>query len=297
MTGRLQSRLALLAIPPLFAAIAAVQVGIDARTRSAENQKQELLLQSPSLVRRMSLGYDPLLADIYWTRSVQYYGARIGKPNEDFGLLWPLLDITVTLDPKLMPAYRFGAIFLSEAPPIGAGRTDLAVELTKRGIAANPDEWRLWADLGFLYYWRMKDYQHASAAYLAASNFPKAPPWLKLMAARVAEKGGSVETSRLIWTELLESTTNARMRDIAREKLRGLKVQDDEAHINEAVAEFRARFGRYPSSTVELQGSGILPGIPVDPDGFPYVIGLDGKAQLFPTSTMATEEMLGNPAR
>ena len=297
MTGRLQSRLALLAIPPLFAAIAAVQVGIDGRTRSAEGQKLDLVLQSPSLIKRMSLGYDTFLADVYWTRSVQYYGGRIGKPNEDFGLLWPLLDITVTLDPKLMPAYRFGAIFLSEAPPIGAGRTDLAVELTKRGIAANPNEWRLWADLGFLYYWRLKDYQDASAAYLTASNFPKAPPWLKLMAARVADKGGSIETSRLIWTELFESTTNARMRDIAREKLRGLKVQDDEGHINEAVEEFRARFGRYPTSTVELHGAGMLPGIPVDPDGFPYVIGPDGKAQLFPTSTMATEEMLGNPAK
>jgi hypothetical protein len=297
MTGRLQSRLALLAIPPLFAAIAAVQVGIDARTRSAEGQKQELLLQSPSLVKRMSIGYDAFLADIYWTRSVQYYGARIGKPNEDFSLLWPLLDITVTLDPKLMPAYRFGAIFLSEAPPIGSGRTDLAVELTKRGIAANPDEWRLWADLGFLYYWRLKDYRDASAAYFTASNFPKAPPWLKLMAARVADKGGSIETSRMIWTELSESSTNAKIREIARQKLRGLKAQDDEAHINEAAEDYRQRFGRYPTSTVELHGAGMLPGIPVDPDGFPYVIGADGKAQLFPTSTMATEEMLGNPAK
>jgi hypothetical protein len=297
MTGRLQSRLVLLAIPPLFAAIAAVQVGIDARTRTLESQKQDLVLQSPLLVKKMSLGYEPLLADIYWTRSVQYYGARIGKSNEDFSLLWPLLDITVTLDPKLMPAYRFGAIFLSEARPIGAGRTDLAVELTKRGIAANPDEWRLWADLGFLYYWRLKDYQHASAAYLAASNYPKAPPWLKLMAARVADKGGSVETSRIIWTELFESTTNARMRDIAREKLRGLKAQDDEAHINTSAEEYRQRFGRFPTSTVELQAAGMLPGIPVDPDGFPYVIGPDGKAQLFPSSTVVTEQTPENPVK
>lgn len=297
MTGRLQSRLVLLAIPPLFAAVAAVQLGIDARTRSAVDQKQELLLQSPSLVKRMSLGYDPLLADVYWTRSVQYYGARIGKPNEDFGLLWPLLDITVTLDPKLMPAYRFGAIFLSEAPPIGAGRTDLAVELTKRGIAANPDEWRLWADLGFLYYWRLKDYRDASAAYLSASNVPKAPPWLKLMAARVADKGGSVETSRLIWTELFESTSNARMRDIARQKLRGLKAEDDEIHINEAAEEFRQRFGRFPTSTVELHGAGMLPGIPVDPDGFPYVIGPDGKARLFPSSLVIIEQSPENPSK
>ncbi len=88
----------------------------------------------------MSLGYDSLLADLYWTRAVQYYGSRAGFADAKFGLLWPLLDIATTLDPKLIVAYRFGAIFLSEPPPAGAGRTDLAIELVKRGIAENPDE-------------------------------------------------------------------------------------------------------------------------------------------------------------
>ena len=96
-------------------------------------------------------------------------------PGANFDLLWPLLDVTTTLDPHLMPAYRFGAIFLSEPGEVGAGRPDLAIELVKRGIAANPSEWRLDTDLGFLYYWRVKDYQNAAAAYLQASKNPEAP--------------------------------------------------------------------------------------------------------------------------
>ncbi|MGC2060261.1 MAG: hypothetical protein WA653_18495, partial [Candidatus Sulfotelmatobacter sp.] len=35
-----------------------------------------LYLNSPKVLKRISLGYDGLLADIYWTRAVQYFGGR-----------------------------------------------------------------------------------------------------------------------------------------------------------------------------------------------------------------------------
>jgi hypothetical protein len=273
-------------VPALLAAVAGLQKTIDARTRAAATQKEELLLRSPALVKRLSLGYDPLLADIYWTRGVQYYGARVGLPGAHFDLLWPLLDLTTTLDPRLITAYRFGAIFLSEPGSAGAGRTDLAIELVKRGIAANPDEWRLNSDLGFLYYWRLKDYPNASAAYLDGSRNPKAPPWLKMMAARIADKGGSIETSRIIWSEIYQSTKDANVRKNAYENLRGLKAQEDEMHLDELAEDYHKRFGRYPANTKEMRDAGILPGIPLDPDELPYAIGPDGKSQLDPRSTV-----------
>ena len=45
----------------------------------------------------------------------------------------PLLDLTTTLDPYFSIAYRFGAIFLSEASPGGPGRPDQAVALLAEG--------------------------------------------------------------------------------------------------------------------------------------------------------------------
>ena len=162
-----------MAIPVLFAAIGFLQVRIEAETQTAARQKEELLLRSGAVLKRVSLGYDSLLGDVYWTRAVQYYGSRIGKPGEKFELLWPLLDITTTLDPNLIVAYRFGAIFLSEPSAYGSRPPDLAVELVKRGVAANPDSWELSSDLGFLYYWHLKDYEKASAAYLQGSKIPQ----------------------------------------------------------------------------------------------------------------------------
>jgi hypothetical protein len=270
---------AVLGIPMLFAATVAVQMQIDGHTQT-EQRPDALLLSSASAVKKLSLGYDGLLADIYWTRVVQYYGERVGVRGARFDLLWPLLDITTTLDPKLIVAYRFGAIFLSEPGGVGAGRTDLAVQLVTRGIAANPDQWQLYSDLGFLYYWRMKDFSNSAAAYLEGSKIPHAPPFLKMMAARVAAQGGSIETSRMIWSELYQSTKDPSVRWRAEAMLNDLKAQDDESHLNDLAGEYQKRFGKDPSSTADLRAAGLLNGIPVDPKGYPYVFGPNGKATL-----------------
>lgn len=286
---------ALVAVALLFAAIAVLQMRIDAETSSVAQQKDDLLLRSPSVVKKMSIGYDSLLADIYWTRAVQYYGGRFNTRGATYELLWPLLDITTSLDPKMIIAYRFGAIFLSETGTAGAGRTDLAIELVKRGIAANPDEWHLDLDLGFLYYWRVKDYESAAKAFLAASEKPNAPAWLAVTAAHVAEKGGSLETSRLIWSEIYESNKDPKIRERALETLQGLKAEEDEMELDKIAAEYEKRFGRYPSSTGELQSAGLLNGIPVDPLGYPYVFGPDGKAALDPDSSVVIPQDLNPP--
>ena len=65
----------------------------------------------------MSLGYDGLLADIYWTRAVQYFGSKHHEGSRNFDLLAPLLEITTTLDPHLLVAYEYGANFLAPKPP------------------------------------------------------------------------------------------------------------------------------------------------------------------------------------
>lgn len=277
---------AVVTVPLLFAALFVLQTRIDARTRADAQQQQELLLHSPGTIEKMSLGYNSLLADVYWTRAVQYYGGQLVAQNFHFPLLWPLLDISTTLDPKLLPAYHFGAMFLSE-PHLGANRPDLAVELVRRGIAANPERWGLYCDLGFLYYWYLRDYHDAAEAYLSGSNTPQGPPWMKMMAARLDQKGGSLETSRMIWTQVYETNSDPKIRKLALATLKGLKAQQDEEELDTVANEYRQRFGRDPASVAEMRDSGLLRGIPVDPDGYPYVIGPHGKSSLNPRSDVA----------
>ena len=45
-------------VPLLFAAITLLQVRMDAETRSAAQEKEQLLLRSGAAIEKMSLGYD-----------------------------------------------------------------------------------------------------------------------------------------------------------------------------------------------------------------------------------------------
>src|ERR1700723_3734914 len=64
-----------------------------------------LFLSSPKVIKRASLGYNGLMACIYWTRAVQYFGYRHHYFATTYNLLSPLLEITAHLDPHLMVAY------------------------------------------------------------------------------------------------------------------------------------------------------------------------------------------------
>jgi hypothetical protein len=299
MSSRGQTRapwLAIIGIPVLFILIAMLQAKIDRSSRSYADESEDLLLQSGRGVQRMSLGYDSLVADIYWTRAVQYYGARAGVDGAQFGLLWPLLDIATTLDPKLIVAYRFGAVFLSEPRPNGAERSDLAIQLVKKGMAANPDNWYLAGDLGFLYYWRRHDYAAAAQAYMDGSKIAGAPSWMTIMAALVSQRGGSIETSRMIWTEVYNSTQDKTVRERAMETLRGLRALEDEQQLDQLAQEYKTRLGHFPSTTSDLRDAGLISGNPVDPAGFPYQFGLDGKSALHPQSPIVIPKGLQLPS-
>jgi tetratricopeptide (TPR) repeat protein len=273
-----------------LASSAAVQKRIDAETPANSAVSDSLWIPSGKILRRLSLGNEGLLADIYWTRAVQYYGGRRRDQITDFSLLSPLLEITTDLDPHLMVVYKFGAIFLSEPAPKGADQPEQAVRLIRKGIQANPDEWRLWHDLGFIYYWDLKDYSAAAAAYLEGSKNPKAQPWMKVMAAVIAQKGGNRETSKFLWREAYQSTEDPTIKENALEHLEGFRALDDIEELNKRVATYHEQTGRWPESLKDLVAQGVLRGVPADPEGFPYQIDQDHKVQLNPKTRVKVGE-------
>jgi tetratricopeptide (TPR) repeat protein len=275
-----------------FAVVYMLQGRIDSERQAIHEERDELLLRSPSLVKKMSLEYAPLMAAIYWTRAVQYYGEKTYEHDRNLETLWPLLDITTTLDPQLLAAYRFGAIFLSEAPPRGAGRPDLAVRLLERGLQENPDQWRLYQDLGNVYYFDAKDYPNAARAFMDGSKNPAAPIWMKTMAAKIAAEGESPEMSYFLWQDVYQTTTDPAIKKNAESHLRMLKVDLDVKAINAMSDEYEKHTGRRPARMSELVQAGLLNEIPPDSEGYPYVLGEGGKARLNPSSPLVEEKSL-----
>ena len=266
-----------------------LQHNIDAQLDSTHQEQDDLVLRSGRLVRAMSLEYAPLAANLYWTRVVQYYGNRPVNQQAKLELLWPLLDVTTTLDPNLIVAYRFGGMFLSDAPPRGAGQPQRGIELLRRGIRANPEYWRFYEDLGFIYYFDLHDYHNAAEALMAGSKVPGAMVWMKTAAARIAEKGESLEISAKLWSEIYNSTSEPSIKENAKVHLQLLRARADCDELNKLAAEYKKRTGRPPKDVLDLVKAALLPGLAVDPVGVVYWFDLEGNAQINPASPLFKE--------
>jgi hypothetical protein len=235
-----------------------------------------LFISSPEFVKRASLGYSGLLADIYWIRAVQYFGRKHEKDSMEYKALAPLLDITTTLDPNLVVAYEWGSTFLDQPPPMGVGDNKAAVALIEKGIRNNPENWHLYFTMGFLQYLGQHDYQAAAKTFSEGSRVPGANPMLKAMAARMLTDAGSLETARYMWQSLYDESNDKDVKRTAQLHMACLLVDEEVPRLQSLVDDFRNRFGRSPESWAELISAGRLRGVPLDPIGQPYLLR-DGK--------------------
>ena len=225
-------------------------------------------------MKRLSLGNEALAADIYWIRALQHFGSeRLAPPPHvrTYALLYPLLDLTTTLDPYFSIAYRFGAIFLGEPFPGGPGRPDLAIALLKKGLAAQPDKWQYMQDVGFVYYWHLQDYKTAAEWFNRAADVPGAPSWMRPLAATTLAEGGQRSAARALWEEIAKAD-EPWLKNSAQLRLRQLDAMDQIDAIDARVAGFRRERPGQPITWPALQSAGVFPGIPLDPSGTPYVI-------------------------
>jgi hypothetical protein len=184
----------------------------------------------------------------------------------------------------LIIAYRFGSIFLAEKPPRGAGQPLEALALLRRGIVANPDYWRLWEDLGFVYYWDLKDYAAAARAFQAGSERPGAMTWMRALAAQVAAQGGQLATSRFLWSEIARQAGNEQMRKNAEDHLMAIQATEEITKLGDLVTLYNSRQERPARSFQALVAAGYLRALPRDPSGRPYVIDAGGHVRLNPRS-------------
>jgi tetratricopeptide (TPR) repeat protein len=248
--------------------------------RTGATIEDVLYISSPRAVKRLSLGYDGLMADLYWTRAVQYFGDRHVANASHYNLLASLLEITTTLDPHLVVAYQFGANFLSPKPPNGAGMPDKAIQLVEYGIRNNPDDWKLYYELGFIYYMDLKEYGKAADAFARGAKIPDAHPFLKIMAAQMAQHAGDTQMARALWTTAYQSTQDKQIRGNALAHLRALQVEDDVTTLEDLVAQYSQRVGQTPTSLSDLVAAHFLRSVPLDPTGRPYRLVPGGRVEV-----------------
>lgn len=250
------------------------------------NIEEERLYLTGNTAKRLSLGFNGLIADWYWMRSLQYVGRKIMNLPQDVELdslgqlnlvlLAPLLDTATTVDPQFLEPYEYAAVVLPSV------NVDEAIRITKRGIEANPGAWRLYQHLGYIY-WQQGDFQSASKIYGDGAKLPGAPPWMEAMSARMAAEGGSRRVAREIYTRMYEQAGDKSVKEMARRRLMQLDSWDERDTLRKVIQLYRAHAGHCPASWREaatairtLNWRVDASGAPVDPSGSPYRLTKNG---------------------
>ena len=249
------------------------------------NVVDESLYLDAKTAKRISLSFNGLAADWYWMRSLQYVGRKIINTPEDvpldnlaqlnLKLLAPLLDTATTLDPQFLEPYQYAAVVL---PAVDVKE---AIRITQKGIEANPNAWRLYQHLGYIY-WQLGDYATASEVYGRGAEIPGVPVWMQAMKAKMKADGGSRETAREIYIRMFEGTTEEQVKEMARGRLLQLDSLDQRDTLRKVLSAYQTRVGKCPNAWRELGHVFSAIGMPVDstsapldPTGVPYVLRTD----------------------
>ena len=216
---------------------------------------QDLSLQGEKL-KGFSFGAEGLIADWYWMRSLQYIGNKLANSelqNVNLDnlnalnprLLHPLLDNATSLDKRFLAAYSYGAMVL---PAIDKKK---AISFLEKGIADNPEQWRLYQHLGYIY-WRLKDFDKAAEVYKKGASIPGAPVFMMSMAAKMTNEGGERETARDIYRQMYNEAEDTRTKESARLRLLELESLDERDGIKMALTRFSTVNGRCVDTWKEL---------------------------------------------
>jgi hypothetical protein len=303
MSGRSPGALVatIAAVAVLLTAAVQLQAARERAYPQDDQTEESLYLRSGVALRRLSGPYTTLAADAYWIRAIQYYGGtkqRAAAPGAlrqgsapapvsaggAYPLLYPLLDITTTLDPRFNIAYRFGAIYLAEPYPRGADRPDLAITLLEKGLRERPGKWEYMEDIGFVHYWFRHDFRAAAEWFGKASDTPGAPWWLRSLSATTLAQGGDRQSSRAMWTAIRQSAELEWLRNDADRRLLQLQALDIMDELQRAADDYARRSGVQPDWQALVRAR-VLRGMPLDPAGTPFEM-TGGRVQLSRSSPL-----------
>jgi tetratricopeptide (TPR) repeat protein len=273
-------------------------VAVGFLTRWSDTHRRELagqfaeepLYLNGAAMKRLTLAFNGITADWYWIRSLQYVGRKIIAYEDthqgnfdlndlsslDLRLLPSLLRMATTLDPEFLEPYYYGAVILPDLDP------DEAIALLNRGIAANPNQWRLQQHLGYIY-WQRGEYQKASEAYETGAKLPGAPTWLLAISARMRAEGGAGQAAREMYAHLYEVSDDINVKRMVEKQLMRLDSVDERARIRQALSDYQTRGGHCATSWRDvapvLRATGLrleASGAPLDPGNTPYRLVKDG---------------------
>ncbi len=197
-------------------------------------------------------------------------GYRTIKKQYDWPAIHRIFVASQVLDPSFAQTYILAQGWL----PWDANMLPEIQKILR--IAANnrPWDWQPLHSMGFNAYYFLNQPGTAGKFFLEAAQTPNAPPFLPILGARLAQKGGETETAIIIMKSILadknpEEPGHADMVDRLH-ALEGVLV------IERAANNYEKTLGHKPSSLNELTTSGMLTALPPNPYNLDYCMDTAG---------------------
>jgi tetratricopeptide (TPR) repeat protein len=259
-----------------FVGVYLLQLSLD---RAGENRMREKVVAelayfpSGRFVREASIEFQELAADFVWLRAIQYYGYHL-MSDRRYEWLGHVFGILTALDPAFIGAYHFGAITLAW----DARKPHEAIDFLIEGLRANPLNWQIPFDAGFICYMVLRDYDRASTLFEVASRMPNAWFIIARWAAIAKAKAGDFRTAREMWLDILRGTDNRQLKALVVRQLKKLALDEAIDLLQKAVQRFQEDRRRLPDDFYELVRAGYVARIPEEPYGGRFVFR-DGRVQ------------------
>lgn len=252
-------------------ALGVVVARADARLRHeapvVDPAAELVYLPDARLLRPLVLGFDNVLADILWFRTINYFGQHYDS-DRAYPWLARMCDLVTDLDPRAEHVYRFAGLIL----PWEAKEEDEGIRLLQKGVRALPESSILHFFLGITLYFFKDDYAAAAEELRLAAQLPNAPRGVAHMAAVLHARASGAETTIAFLREMYEQSDDPQLRRVIGRSLREAQVAADVERLSALVETYRERFGSPPASLDELVRARLLASVPRDPFGGVYRI-------------------------
>ena len=246
--GRARGALVALAVAALLYAVS-WNLGENLRqVRAAVPPTEErLFVPDPRTARFMAAGYNELVADLVWARTLVYYGDGMmhGFSMKD---VEPMIELVNTLDPYFRRPYAWGAYattFRQTQPTQDEFRASIAI--LERGIRVFPEDWELKWMLGLRYYADLatddpverREYQEIGVSYIEQSmRLPGAPPDLPNLAASLRSKLGQRERALRELGEMILTMEPGKARDKLIDRFESMSSASQARELRDAGESF-----------------------------------------------------------
>jgi hypothetical protein len=228
--------------------------------------------------RILALGYQGLLSDYLFLKTVTFYGERQmlqkNLSDRDWDYFIASLDVLTDLDP-----YFFDLYILAEGNLAWEGKVEEANRLLEKGRNYRDWDWRIPYFIGFNYFYFQKDFESAGPYIMEAAKLPGSPSYLPTLAARLAYYGGKTETGIFFLQGLLAESNDPRFRAPLEMRLHAL---EGAAELEKLIERYKNERGQPPDRIEDLMAAGYIDWLPDEPYGGEWVILKTGR--VFSTS-------------